>query len=160
MTRKPHAGRWLLAIVVILLITAGGVWAYVSYGLTLPKFDFRQGAAITITTVIVAGKMTLKGILGKEFKLHEQGPETTLMALAVALPTTAEYFIVRSPHAWKWSGFSVAAIIITFFAVLCSQAAEESAAGSKTNAGWSVASMCLGAGSFMFYMFMVVLKTG
>jgi hypothetical protein len=79
MPRKPHAGRWLVALVVILLLRAGGVWTYRQYGLTLPPLDVRQRAAITIVTIIIGGKMALKGLLGKEFKLHEQGPETSLL---------------------------------------------------------------------------------
>jgi hypothetical protein len=151
--------KWLLAIVVVLLLTGAGVWLYQQYGLALPPLTVRQAAAIAIAVIIIAGKMALKGLLGKEFKLNEQGQETSLMALGVALPTAADYFLTEHAHPWHWFAFSFVTIIVTIVTALCSKAAEEASAGGKTYALWSTASMALGAGAFLFYMFLLVLKT-
>jgi hypothetical protein len=159
MSRSPHAGRWLLAIAITLVITAAGVWMYQAFGFGLPQLDLPQWVAISAAVVILAGKMMLKGLLGKEFKLYEQGPETSLMAVGAAVPTAADSFVRTHHESLMWCLFAFAAIIVFIFAALSSQAAEDSTTSTPRSL-WSAASMILGAGSFLFYMFLVVLKTG
>jgi hypothetical protein len=133
---------------------------YQTYGLGLPPLTLPQWVAIIVATLILAGKMTLKGLMGKEFKLHEQGPEASLLTLGAAVPSAADS-IVRTKHEpVLWSIFAVVSIVLLFVTVLSSEAAEQSMTGSTSRSVWSALSMVLGAGSFLFYIFLVVMKTG
>jgi hypothetical protein len=156
-----YYGHWFLATTTALIVAILGAWAYLKLEAIDPhSLGLRVWLAAGVALLIVLGKMILKGCRNKEFKLYEQGEENALLAVGAAVPTAADHFVQHSTDALKWGIFAGVTMVCLLFAILASTAAGNSPVNSGARSGWTVACIVLGSGSFLLYMFLVVLKVG
>lgn len=154
-----HQAKWGIAALTALFLAAVGAFAYLKLkNISAEDLGARGWVAMGIAVAILVGKMLLKGIRNKSFQLHEQGEENCLLAVGAALPTAADYAIQQKHGELLWIGFAFGAVIALLFAIFAASAANAATNPGKERSIWTVISMLLGAGSFLLYMLLVVLK--
>jgi hypothetical protein len=118
--------------------------------------------AMVAAVMALSVKLSLNGLRRKEFKLHEQGHDMCLMTVGVSIPGAAAAAVKQSHEMSIWIWFAIAAFVSMIVSALIAEAAEESSTPDKrlgiAKALWTLANLVLGAGSFLFYMLLTVVK--
>lgn len=152
--------HWAVTALFALFLAAAGLFVYLKLSHLPPNaLGIRGDAAVGVALLIVVGKILLKGLKNKDFKLHEQGEENCLLAVGAAVPTAVDYVLQQKAGQGEWLAFAGGALLALFFAIYASSTADAAPKNSKERSAWSTASVVLGSSSFLLYMFLVVLKT-
>jgi hypothetical protein len=163
MAEHRHAGRWALTIIVYIdLAVAEAIWGFKMFGKIAPQLGFVGKIAMIAAVGTIAVKLSINGLRRKEFKLHEQGQDVTLMTVGAAIPGAAAVAIKNGVDKSEWIWFAIAAFILMIVSALVAEAAEESSIvggpPGKAKIAWTLANLMLGIGSFLLYMLIVVVK--
>src|SRR5258708_96774 len=162
MPERPHAKRWIWTLIGCgLLAIAYGVWGAKLFAYA-PEVHKNGWAAISGALIFLITKFCASASNKKEYKLHEQGYEASIIAAGAAIPgATVAY--VKDQDALQWVTYAALAFFTIIVSSALSRAAEESPWNSDglpslERMFWTVVNFTGGVVAFLVYVFLVVQK--
>jgi hypothetical protein len=164
MIRFRHAPKHIgILIFFLALAIPFGIWGGRHLHLLTPILDKKAKFAVLAAAIVLTVKYCANATRGREFKLHEQGYDTCLMAAGAALPGAAAAWVKGATDLSEWLFFALASTLAIFVASALVTCVEDSPVGPNNETTlqrffWASLSFILGVVAFMFYVIFVVIK--